>query len=64
MPDGSSSEAPVMRPGPRIRRTFFKELNIVTLSFSARDFALAEFGKMKPFLLSVERECLHGLYRT
>src|SRR5713226_5297055 len=31
MPDGSSSEAPVMIPGPRIRRNFFKALNIVLL---------------------------------
>src|SRR6266567_7959652 len=28
MPDGSSSAAPVMMPGPRMRRNFFTALNI------------------------------------
>src|SRR6266851_2195755 len=31
MPDGSSSAAPVMMPGPRTRRNFFKALNIPML---------------------------------
>src|SRR6266566_1576552 len=31
MPDGSSSAAPVMMPGPRMRRNCFRALNIGTL---------------------------------
>ncbi len=60
MPHGSSSEAPVMIPGPRIFRTFFRVLNTVTHTLLHAALTSDEFSNQK----ARAYEYSSGEYRT